>query len=354
MVRVETVTITLYQVPVRYGDSSRQAAAIMKHNSENGIPTAPLMTCYIQDLQYDRDRMQQPSHIDKMQVRTRAIDENTGKYTQQQGQAYTIERAMPTPYKLNMNVDIWTTNTETKLQLLEQILTLFNPDMEIQSTDNYIDWTSLSYVEIVGQSFTSRSIPQGTEDQIDISTLQFSMPIWLSMPAKVKKLGVIRQILSGIHDGAGEVKNNIDIGLLYGDRVSITPESYGIILLNGQAQLIDDADAVEDDKSNLTITKVVGESKTRPEPTWATVINNFGKLTNLQQATLNNGTSQLRISTDVEGVEVIGTVAHHPTSKDILLFSVDADTIPTNSLSGAIDAIVDPSKKWSGCWTSLL
>ena len=125
-------TITLYQVPVRYGDSSRQAAAIMKHNSENGIPTAPLMTVYISDLQYDRDRMQQPSHIDKMSVRTRAVDENTGAYTQQQGEAYTIERHMPTPYRLNMNVDIWTTNTEQKLQLLEQILALFNPDLEIK------------------------------------------------------------------------------------------------------------------------------------------------------------------------------------------------------------------------------
>jgi hypothetical protein len=339
-------TITLYQVPVRYGDSSRQAAAIMKHNSENGIPTAPLMTVHIADLQYDRDRMQQPSHIDKINVRTRAVNENTGAYTQQQGEAYTIERAMPTPYRLNMNVDIWTTNTEQKLQLLEQILTLFNPDMEIQSTDNYIDWTSLSYVELTGQTFTSRSIPTGTDDQIDIATLNFSMPIWLSIPAKVKKLGVIRSIVSGIHDNSGTIKD-LDIGLLYGDRVSITPNQYGIILLNGQAQLIDSADAV----NNVTTgtSTVVGTSAVGPRPNWQSLIDNWGKLTTTKKATLANGTSQLRVSltSEIDSTEVVGTVALHPTDNDILLFTVDTDTIPTNTLS-AIDAIVDPSIKGPG------
>ena len=53
---------------------------------------------------------------------------------------------MPTPYTLSMKADIWTSNTDQKLQLLEQILVLFNPALEIQTTDNYIDWTSLSVV----------------------------------------------------------------------------------------------------------------------------------------------------------------------------------------------------------------
>ena len=336
-------TITLYQVPVRYGDSSRQAAAIMKHNSENGIPTAPLITVHISDLQYDRDRLQQPSFIDKMQVRTRAVDENTGAYTQQQGEAYTIERPMPTPYRLQMNADIWTTNTEQKLQLLEQILTLFNPDLEIQSTDNYIDWTSLSYVELTSQTFSSRSIPTGTDDQIDIATLTFSMPIWLSLPARIKKLGVIRSIVSGIHDNSGSIKD-LDIGLLYGDRIAITPNQYGIILLNGQAQLIDSADAVNQGTSTVISTSAIG-----PRPDWATLINNWGKLTTTGTATLANGTSQLRVSltSEPDGDEVVGTVALHPTDKDILLFTVDSDTIPTNTLD-PIDAIVDPSKKGPG------
>ena len=55
---------------------------------------------------------------------------------------------MPVPYKLTMNCDIWTSNTDQKLQILEQIFMLFNPSLEIQTTDNYIDWTSLSVLNM--------------------------------------------------------------------------------------------------------------------------------------------------------------------------------------------------------------
>ena len=78
---------------------------------------------------------------------------------------------MPVPYTLQMSVDVWTSNTNQKLQLMEQILVLFNPALEIQSTDNYLDWTSLSYIELQNVQFSSRSVPQGVDEQIDIATL---------------------------------------------------------------------------------------------------------------------------------------------------------------------------------------
>ena len=179
---------------------------------------------------------------------------------------------------------------------------------------------------------------------IDIATLQFSMPIWISLPAKVKKLGVIRSIVSGIHDNAGTLKD-LDLGLLYGDRVAITPNQYGIIVLNGQVQLIDSADAVNNVATGTST--VVGTSTVGPNPpNWESLIDNWGKLTTSKKATIANGTSQLRISktSEIDSTEIIGTIALHPTNKNILLFTVDPDTIPTNTLS-VVDAIVDPSKK---------
>ena len=75
-------------------------------------------------------------------------------------------------------------NTNQKLQILEQILTLFNPGLEIQSTDNFIDWTSLSVMYLEQVTWSSRNIPMGTDDPIDIATLRFVMPIYISPPAK--------------------------------------------------------------------------------------------------------------------------------------------------------------------------
>ena len=215
---------TLIRVPVRYGDASRNAQTIIQENSASSLPSTPLMTFYITGLEYARDRMQEPYFVSKTAVRQRTYDEATQTYETTQGNAFTIERLMPVPYTLSINLDIWTSNTSQKLQLFEQISTLFNPSLEIQSTDNYIDWTSLSVVYLDGVTFTSRSIPQGQDNPIDIMTMKFSMPIWISSPAKVKKLGVVEKIIMSIYDAQGDANEAItNSDLLLGTRMKITP-----------------------------------------------------------------------------------------------------------------------------------
>ena len=113
---------TLVRVPVRYGDSSRQAQTIIQNNSANDMPSTPLMTFYVSGLDYDRPRMQEPYFVSNIQVRQRTYDSNTDTYETTQGNAFTIERLMPVPYKLTIKLEIWTSNTNQKMQLLEQIL----------------------------------------------------------------------------------------------------------------------------------------------------------------------------------------------------------------------------------------
>ena len=197
----------LVQIPVRYGDMNRQVAQLMIKNSENVIQSAPFIACYIKNLEFDRDRLQDPSYVSKINIRERAFDEDGQEYLNTQGANYTVERLMPTPYKLQFTADIWTTNTDQKLQILEQLYVLFNPSIEIQTSNNYIDWTSLSLIELTGQKFSSRSVPQGLEQDIDISTMDFSTPIWLTTPAKVKKLGIITKIINSIFtEPAGSIE----------------------------------------------------------------------------------------------------------------------------------------------------
>ena len=110
------------QVPVKYGDMSKQVAQIIRKGSENTLIPAPQISCYITDMRYDRERMYNPYHIDKKHLRERNIDPATGNYTSEPGQAHTIERIMPTPFELSFRADIFSTNTDQKLQILEQIL----------------------------------------------------------------------------------------------------------------------------------------------------------------------------------------------------------------------------------------
>lgn len=322
-------------VPIKYGDATRQAAAIVRNNSENTIPTVPQMAAYVATLRYDRDRVQNPTYVSKMNIRERAWDAENEEYLQTQGNAFTIARLMPVPYTLTMKLDIWTSSTEQKLQAMEQILCLFNPDLEIQSTDNYVDWTSLSLVRLIDTNWSSRSIPVGADDAIDVATLTFEIPIWISSPVQVKKLGVIQKIISGLYDAQGNLNpENIEDWMMLGDRISVSPLNYGVMLSGNQLILLKYEDIVAN--SNEPVNPL---SKIGTPDAWKAFVNMYGSLT--------GGISQVRLLLSDGESEVIGTVAYHPSDESILLFTVDIDTIPTNTL-GPVNAIVDPQAMGPG------
>lgn len=223
-------------VPVMYGDMTRQVASIIKENSENKMPTVPRIACYVTNIEMDMTRMSDATFVSKLNIRERDWDYEDGAvtYSNTQGAGYTVERLMPTPYKLTLKADIWTSNTEQKLQLFEQIAVLFNPSLELQTTDNYVDWTSLTVLDLGSIQFTSRTIPAGAESEIDIMSMEFTTPIYISPPAKVKKLGVVRSIIANVFTEQGDIENLED--LIYNQtdgnaEKRSTRGSFGVLLL---------------------------------------------------------------------------------------------------------------------------
>ena len=190
---------TLHRIPVAYGDADRQVANILRQNSENVINSMPRISVYVKELKLDRDRMADATYTGTLHFRNRDINDATNTYTSSQGRSYSVERIMPTPFKLTMNVDIWASSTDQKLQILEQILVFFNPSVELQTNDNYIDWTSLSVLNLDDINWSSKQVPVGTNLAVDIATLTVDTPIWISAPAKVKQLGVITNIITNIN-----------------------------------------------------------------------------------------------------------------------------------------------------------
>jgi hypothetical protein len=319
----------LLRVPVRYGDASRNAQNIIQENSRNSMPSSPLMTFYVSSLDYDRPRMQDPTFVSKIAVRQRTYDESTETYETTQGNAFTVERLMPVPYKLGITLDVWTSNTNQKMQLLEQMLTLFNPSLEIQSTDNYIDWTSLSVVELDSVTWTSRTIPMGAENPIDVATLKFSLPIWISSPAKVKKLGVVERVIASVYDSQGDLNEAVtNNDLLLGTRQSITPYNYGLAVIGNKIQCLRPQLVNPESNDSLDPNTMLADSNLL----WPAVIDMYG--------TLRPGVSQIRLEQQ-NGTEVIGTIAIDPNDDRFVIFNPDIDTLPQNTLA-PIDAIINP------------
>jgi hypothetical protein len=321
---------SLLRVPVRYGDWSRQAQTVAQNNSASTMPSVPIITFYISGMDYDRPRIQEPYFVSKTQIRQRHYDADSDTYDVTQGNAFTVERLMPVPYRMTINCDIWTSNTNQKLQLFEQIGTLFNPALEIQSTDNYLDWTSLSVVELEQTIWTNRVIPVGTDDPIDIMTMRFSLPIWISSPAKVKKLGVVEKIVVSMYDANGDANEAItNNDLLLGTRQKFTPYGYQVLLIGNKLQALKPSTAVNPTNDNT-------QPQTAPPSNefWPAIVNAYGAF--------RPGISQIRLDNLWgDGTQVIGTVTVDPTDERFMLFDVDEDTTPQNTLD-SVDAVINP------------
>ena len=355
----------LTTIPVTYGDLTRQVANIMRDNSENKIPSAPRMAVYITGLEMDRSRSGDSSYVNKLNVRERAYDADGNEYLNKEGKNYTVERLMPSPYTLTLNVDIWSTNTDQKLQIMEQILQLFNPSLEIQTTDNYVDWTSLSVINLDNISFSNRSIPVGVESEIDIATLTFTTPIYITPPAKVKRLGVITNILTSIFDDKGDVDIGDAVSVAAAVEPRVVTENPDVnININvaevptGQVETLQTKGSLERGPAKT----VIGLSHNNPN---LLVMNNTLKLVKngivggeswigylkAIPAIFTDGVSQIRLTRNDLSTEISGTMAINPDDPYTVTVNWDNDTIPSDSVitgpngdKNKIDYIIDPTK----------
>lgn len=333
----------LTQVPVRYGDMSRQVGAILRKNSENIVQSAPFISCYIKELQHDRNRMQDPTFVSKVHIRERAFNEETELYLPKQGPGYTVERLMPTPYLATFAADIWTTNTDQKLQIWEQIVVFFNPSLELQSTDNYIDWSSLSVVELKTQTFETRAIPQGIEGDISIASLQFECPIWINPPAKIKKMGIITKVISNVFvtDSLNSVVergaykddflSELFTGQISAGKTVVTPGNYSLVVLNNTATLLSIRNSSYQD--NVSVPDI------SPKHNWYSLLD-------LYPGEFKAGLSQIRLLQS-DNSEIICYISLNPVDDFLMTLNIDSDTMPGNTLidgRGTIDAIIDPTK----------
>lgn len=339
----------LRQVPVTYGDMSRMAASIINENSENKLQSVPKIACYMSGLEMDTSRLSDASFVSKVNIRERRWTTNEDgirEYQNVQGAGYTVERLMPTPFKLSMKADLWTSSTDQKLQILEQLLVLFNPSLEVQTTDNYLDWTSLSVLDIKNINLTSRTIPAGADSEIDICTIEFEMPIWLTPPAKVKKLGIVQAIISNMFTEQGDVVNLEQI--IYNQeksKVRIPSDRYNVIMFksnNGQPYDYDVSIVDKNQAYNSLGLDDVG-SKTGNVVDWNTILSLRGGYRAGEQIYF----------TQANGFDLVGTYVINELDPSILIVTFDRDTLPTNTVLVSdhnpegktyIDAIIDPYK----------
>lgn len=321
------------QVPARYGDMSRQVGHILKDNSENTLNSVPFISCYVSDLEMNPDLRRYPQFEETLKVIEKRFDEVEHKYVDEPGQSYDVTRYQPVPYMLTMNVDIWTSNTDQKLQLLEQILVLFNPGINLHTNTNVLDWTALAYCELTNTNWSSRSLPSGADTVIDVATLTFQMPIYINPPVRVQRMNIIQTILTQVHTLDLEDFDTWTVNTDTGPESSFvvtTLEDYWIRFEDGSALLLE---RTGDDRG--------GDGSVL---NWQEdVFSAYGEL--------REGISQIRLRqggdiTDPDN-DVIGTISYDPNNPQRLNVVIDTDTLASDT-QGNVDAIINPQNTGPG------
>lgn len=321
------------QVPVRYGDINRMAAHITRENSENVVNSVPFISCYVVSLDMMAERRTYQQHVDSVQVYEKKYDDTTGDYVNEVGNRYTVERHAPVPYSLTMNCDVWTSNTDQKLQLLEQIMVLFNPTLDIRTTHSPIDWSALSQVEMTNTVWSSRSVGSSIDDIIDVATLTFTIPIYINPPAKLKQQKLIHTIINQLHSLDDENLDLFEENLPFDDTTVkytvVTYEDRKLRFQNNKAQLLSQTG------TNLNEDGDVLE--------WDNELTAFG--------TLRPGISQIRLRKSSDpadvGKDIIGKLYPDSGNPNLLNVELDTATLPSNTMS-AINGIVNPQKNHPG------
>jgi len=167
----------MMNVPVRYGSTDRVTAAMAAGNTQNKLHTIPMMSCYMTNLELAPDRLHGVNQVDN-----RTYLEQGGIFP---NDVKSITRVMPIPYNMEMELAIYASNTDQLFQIIEQILILFDYDLQLQFNDTAFDWSKITKIYLRGLQ-NEENYPMGTDRRMIVWTLQFEMPIWISPPIEVR------------------------------------------------------------------------------------------------------------------------------------------------------------------------
>ena len=122
-------------------------------------------------------------------------------------------------------------------------------------------------------------------------------------------------------------------------RSYITPNNFGLLVTGNQLRLLGTTGTTTTSGGDGFYTGANAPTDLDPFETfgppvnWKILLDQYGKVT--------NGTSQIRLK-QATGNEIIGTIATTTLDDTILLFNIDTDTIPANSIT-AVKKIINPA-----------
>lgn len=168
----------LVKVPVRYGGVDRVVESIISGNTQNAPLRLPLFSVKLADVQMAQERAKGTGTEERKVVLPRGQSMPDGMLV--------MRRRTPVPYKLFFELNVFTSNELHKFQIMEQILSTFDPSMQVQSSDDPFDGGKINIIQLENINF-EENYPSGVDKKVVQFSLIFSTYGWLQVPINFKQ-----------------------------------------------------------------------------------------------------------------------------------------------------------------------
>lgn len=191
----------LRRVPVNFMSTDKSALFQMNNATDAVIESCPKMVLTISEIRPNSDRgYAAPYEPYESEFTEKKWNEETGNYEYDVGNTYSVKRLNPVPIGITFKLYILTTLQTQKFQLFEQIRTLFSPTLELQTSENPLDWTRVTAITLTGINYSSKGTSNLDGTQLDAMDMTFEVNTNLDVPALIDKSNVIETIITNIAD----------------------------------------------------------------------------------------------------------------------------------------------------------
>ena len=198
----------LKRVPVIFMTSDKSVASIINKNTDTIIETAPKMVLTISDIRLNNDLISgSPYYEYETEITEKKFNDESGNYEYEPGNSYHIKRLNPVPLGFVFKLYVLTTKLEQKFQLLEQIRALFSPTLELQTSENPLDWTRLTAITLTNLNWSSKGISNLDSTTLDAMDMTFEVDTNLDLPSLVSRNRMIETIIMDI--GQADTRENM-------------------------------------------------------------------------------------------------------------------------------------------------
>lgn len=166
----------LTDVKILYGSRDRVVSHIFTEHTQNKMLRLPLLSANLTELQMAPERFKGMGQVRK--------DTKLPLGGTLPDDIEVHEQMNPVPYRATMELAVYTSNTDHNFQILEQILLLFNPILQVQVSDAFGDRQKIIEVELNGINL-EENYPVGSDNRVITDTLTFDYYFYLTPPRNI-------------------------------------------------------------------------------------------------------------------------------------------------------------------------